>query len=203
MLHHYIAREHERVFGKDLACSVRLRPLPCPRCLLLSDRGFLCCARGILPGECNLLSSGSSMSFGTGDALSLDISVCRRRIGKSSSGCILLIHLSREVPSRKEGSAFQIMRCSAWDTSHKHQGYPPCYGIALARQQDLYSPTPVTFPYSVAVPVLQQKREIFLASRTESVAQKGSGRFCSLSRSILSGTSYAEHREQSVKKRVK
>jgi len=93
--------------------------------------------------------------------------------------------------------------CAAWAASHKHQSYPLCYGTALARQQDLDSPTPVTVPYSVVVPVLQQKREIFLTSGTEYVAQKGSGRFCSLSRAVLSGTSYAEHQEQSVQKQVK
>jgi len=85
--------------------------------------------------------------------------------------------------------------CAAWAASHKHQGYPLCDGTALAYQQDLDRPPPVTVPCSATVPVLQQKREIFLASGTEFVAQKGSGRFCSMYRSVLSGTSYAEQRE--------
>jgi hypothetical protein len=58
--------------------------------------------------------------------------------------------------------------CAAWAASHKHQGYPTCYGVALACQQDLDRTSPITVPYSAPVPVLQQKREIFLTSRTGS-----------------------------------
>jgi len=117
------------------------------------------------------------MSFGTGGALSLDISdgyhTGREKARSETYEDMSSTHrkiLRRfytfatsvsDVPSRKEGSAFQVMRCAAWDAAHKHQGYPLCYGTALALQEDLDSPPSVTVRYSAAVPVLQQKKRNF------------------------------------------
>jgi len=53
-----------------------------------------------------------------------------------------------------------------------YQNYLLCYGTELICQRDLESPPPVTVNFLASVPILQQKKEIFLTSRTEAVAQK-------------------------------
>src|SRR2546428_13794168 len=74
--------------------------------------------------------------------------ICRRRIGKPSSGCRLFICplSASDVPSRKEESALQVLRCLGYLA--QHQGYLTCHGVALACQQYVDRTPPVTVPSS-------------------------------------------------------
>src|SRR6266545_6068237 len=139
---------------------------------------------------------GYSTCYGTALACQQDLDRTPPVTGPCSA-TVPVLQQKREIfpTSRTEYLVVRSKYCATWAASHKHQGYSTCYGTALACQQDLDSTPPVTVPCSATVPVLQQKREIFLTSRTEYVAQKGSGRFCSMYRSVLFGTSYAEQRE--------
>jgi hypothetical protein len=61
---------------------------------------------------------------------------------------------------------------AAWAALHKHQGYPTCYGTALACQQDLDSTPPVTVPLLSYCSGSAQEKEKFFSRLGQNMEHK-------------------------------